>query len=150
MKESQYTGSKEFERMKTLVGIWEGTSGMGKEEQKVRAEYRLTGGGSALVETIFPNTPHEMVTVYYDDNGRLTMIHYCALRNQPRMALKNAGEKELAFDFIGGSNINPEKDTHMHSMSILFEDNGRITHKWTLFEEGKEKGVTVFSLGRVK
>jgi len=150
MKETQYSGSKEFERMKTLAGAWEGSTVMGKEEQKVRVEYRLTGGGSAIVETISPNTPHEMVTVYYDDNGKLTMTHYCALRNQPRMAIKSAGEKELVFDFIGGSNIDPKKDAHMHALTIIFEDNDRITEKWTLFEEGKEKGATTFTLNRVK
>jgi hypothetical protein len=150
MKETQYSGSKEFERMKTLAGAWEGLSMMGKEEQKVRVEYRLTGGGSAIVETISPNTPHEMVTVYYDDNGKLTMTHYCALRNQPRMGIKSSGGKELAFDFTGGSNIDPKKDAHMHSLTIIFEDNDHITQKWTLFEEGKEKGVTTFSLTRVK
>jgi hypothetical protein len=42
-----YSGSKEYERMKQLVGVWEGTSNMGKEGQPVRVEYRLTAGGSA-------------------------------------------------------------------------------------------------------
>ncbi len=55
-----YTGSKEFERMKQLVGAWEGTSDMGKEGAKVRVEYRLTAGGSALVETLSPGAPEEM------------------------------------------------------------------------------------------
>jgi len=150
MKDTQYSGSKEFELMKTLVGAWEGSSVMGKEEQKARVEYRLTGAGSAIVETISPNTPNEMVTVYYDDSGKLTMTHYCALRNQPRMAIKNSGEKELTFDFIGGSNIDPQKDTYMHSLNIIFKDNDHITEKWTLFGEGKEKGTTVFTLTRVK
>ena len=49
-----YSGSAEFERMKQLVGAWEGTSDMGMEGEKVRVEYRLTAGGSALVETLFP------------------------------------------------------------------------------------------------
>jgi hypothetical protein len=150
MKETQYMGSKEFEHMKNLAGAWEGTTGMSKEEQKVRVEYRLTGAGSAIVETILPNTAHEMVTVYYDDDGKLTMTHYCALRNQPRMAIKSAGEKELVFDFIGGSNIDPKKDAHMHALTIIFEDNNHIAEKWTLFEEGSEKGATTFTLTRVK
>jgi len=43
-----YSGSKEYERMKQLVGVWEGTSNMGKEEQPIRVEYRLTAGGSGI------------------------------------------------------------------------------------------------------
>jgi hypothetical protein len=59
-----YSSSKEFERMKLLVGQWEGTSDMGKEGEKVRVEYRLTAGGSALVETLFPGSGEEMASVY--------------------------------------------------------------------------------------
>ena len=33
------SGSREFERLKQLVGVWEGTSDMGKEGEKVRVEY---------------------------------------------------------------------------------------------------------------
>ncbi len=51
-----YIGSPEFERLKQLAGVWEGTSDMGKEGEKVRVEYRLTAGGSALVETLFPGS----------------------------------------------------------------------------------------------
>ena len=58
---SPYSGSKEYERMKQLVGVWEGTSNMGKEGQTIRVEYRLTAGGSAIVETLFPGTPEEMI-----------------------------------------------------------------------------------------
>lgn len=64
-----YTGSREFERMKQLVGSWEGTSDMGKEEKKVRVEYRLTAGGSALLETLFPGKAAGGVTL------TLTRVH---------------------------------------------------------------------------
>jgi len=59
-----YSGSKEYSRMKQLIGVWEGTSNMGKEGQTVRVEYRLTAGGSAIVETLFPGTPEEMVSCH--------------------------------------------------------------------------------------
>jgi len=85
-----YSGSKEFERMKALVGGWEGTANMPKEGEKVRVEYRLSSGGSYIVETLFPGKADEMMSVYYDNKGQLTMTHYCALRNQPRMKLQNA------------------------------------------------------------
>jgi hypothetical protein len=145
-----YSGSKEFERMKELAGVWEGTSNnMPQEGGKVRVEYRLSSGGSSVVETLFPGTAHEMVSVYYDNKGQLTMTHYCALRNQPRMKLQNADAQNLHFMFVDGSNIDPMKDAYMHSLTISFVDKDHIIQKWTLFVDGKEKETSVFELSRV-
>jgi hypothetical protein len=144
-----YSGSKEFERMKGLAGVWEGTSNMPKDGDKVRVEYRLSSGGSSIVETLLPGTPHEMISVYYDNQGKLTMTHYCALRNQPMMDLQKADTQNLYFMFVGGSNIDPMKDAHMHALTISFVDKNHITQKWTLFVDGKEQGTSVFELSRV-
>ncbi len=144
-----YSGSKEYERMKQLVGVWEGTSNMGKEGQPIRVEYRLTAGGSAIVETLFPGTPEEMISVYYDNKGKISMTHYCMLQNQPHMRLLKAGADKLDFMFAGGSGIDPKKDAHMHALTISFVDKDHIVQNWTLFENGKEKGVTKLNLSRV-
>ena len=144
-----YSGSKEYERMKQLVGVWEGTSNMGKEGQPIKVEYRLTAGGSAIVETLFPGTSEEMISVYYDDKGKLSMTHYCMLRNQPHMKLLRAGADKLDFMFAGGGGINPQKDAHMHALTISFADRDHVVQNWTLFENGKEKGVTRLNLSRV-
>ncbi len=144
-----YSGSKEYERMKQLVGVWEGTSNMGKEGQPIRVEYRLTAGGSAIVETLFPGTPEEMISVYYDNKGKLSMTHYCMLRNQPHMKLLKAGADKLDFMFAGGNGINPQQDAHMHALTISFVDKDRIVQNWTLFENGKEKEVTRLNLSRM-
>ena len=144
-----YSGSKEFERMKALVGVWEGTSKVAKEGEKVRVEYRLSSGGSAIVETLIPGKAEEMVSIYYDNKGRLTMTHYCALHNQPRMNLEKADSQNLYFMYVDGDNIDPMKDTHMHSLTITFADKDHIIQKWTLFVDGKEKGTSVFEFSRV-
>ena len=144
-----YTGSKEYERMKQLVGVWEGTSNMGKEGQKVKVEYRLTAGGSAIVETLFPGTPEEMISVYYDNKGKLSMTHYCMLQNRPSMKLQKAGGDTLDLVFAKGGGIDPKKDAHMHALTISFVDKDHVVENWTYFEEGKEKGVTKLNLSRV-
>lgn len=146
----QYAGSKEFERMKQLVGTWEGTADMGKEGEKLRVEYRLTAGSSSLVETLSPGTPKEMVSVYHDRKGKLAMIHYCMLHNQPRMTIKKADARTLDLVFAKDNDINPAKETHMHALSIAFEDNDHIVQKWTTFEQGKAKGVVTLKLTRVR
>ena len=144
-----YSGSKGFERMKELVGVWEGTSNMGKQGERVRVEYRLSSAGSTIVETLLPGTPHEMVSVYFDNKGQLTMTHYCALRNQPRMKLQKADAQNLYFTFAGGTNLDPKKDAYMHSLTITIVDKNHIIQKWTLFKDGKEQEKSVFDLTRV-
>ena len=56
------------------------------------AEYRVTASGTAVVETLFPGSDHEMVSVYTKDkkSGDLLMTHYCGLGNQPRSAARSA------------------------------------------------------------
>jgi hypothetical protein len=146
----RHTYSKEFERLKQLVGVWEGTADMGKERETVRAEYRLTSGNSAVVETLFPGTPEEMVSVYHDRKGKLAMTHYCSLHNQPHMTLKKTDARTLDFVFAKDNDINPAKETHMHALSIAFEDNDHIVQKWTMFEKGKASGVVTVKLARMR
>ena len=113
-----------FERFKKLVGDW--TIVNPKEmanKSGVDFTYRLTAGGSAVVETVFAGTDHEMVTVYYVDGDRLVLTHYCHLGNQPHMRASGGGDKDVVnFEFAGGSNIDPAKDTHMHSARFQFGD----------------------------
>lgn len=145
-----YTGSAEYERMKLLAGAWEGTSDMGKKGEKARVEYRLTAGGSALIETLFPGSAEEMVSVYHDRQGKLAMTHYCMLRNQPRMTLAKADTQTIELVFASkGNDIDPAKEKHMHAVAITFTDNDHIIQKWTLFENGKDKGGVTLSLTRV-
>ncbi|HTF99161.1 MAG TPA: hypothetical protein VK654_01080, partial [Nitrospirota bacterium] len=75
--------SKEFDRLKELVGVWEGKADMGKGPEQFKITYELTSAGNAIVEKFAAGQPHEMVTVYYDYNGKLAMTHYCSIGNQP-------------------------------------------------------------------
>lgn len=146
-----YTGSAQFERMKQLVGAWEGTSDMGKKGEKAKVEYRLTAGGSALVETLFPGSVEEMVSVYHDRQGILAMTHYCMLRNQPRMTLAKADAQTIELVFTSkGNDIDPAREKHMHAVAITFTDNDHIIQKWTMFEKGKDKGEVTFKLTRMR
>jgi hypothetical protein len=146
-----YKGSPEFERVKQLVGVWEGTSDMGKTGEKVRVEYRLSSGGSALVETLFPGRSEEMVSVYHDQNGKLAMTHYCMLRNRPYMTLAKSDPQTLELVFaIKGNDINPAVEKHMHAVNISFTDKDHIVQKWTLFDKGKDAGGVTFKLTRAR
>ncbi len=145
------THSKDFEKMKELVGVWEGKSDMGKGMEQLRVIYELTSAGNAVVERFAAGTPHEMVTVYHDYKGKLTMTHYCSLGNQPHMDLNNPGGANLAFVLSektpGLASLN---ETHMHALTIAFDNKDSITHTWTLYDKGAKKNDVVVKLARTK
>jgi len=143
--------SKDFEKMKGLVGVWEGKSEMGTGMEQVKVTYELTSAGNAIVERFDAGRPHEMVTVYHDYNGKLTMTHYCSLGNQPHMELMNPGEVNMTFVLSekapGLVSLN---ETHMHALTIAIDGKDNITHTWTLYDKGSKKTAVVVKLARTK
>jgi hypothetical protein len=142
--------SSEFDRMKSLAGTWKGKTDMGQGLMEFTVEYRVISGGSAIEERIFAGTPKEMVTMYHDRNGKLSLTHYCMLGNQPGMLLKSADATTIKFDFDPACGVDASSGMHMHALTITFEDTDTITQNWQLFENGKLKDSHPFSLKRVK
>lgn len=141
----------EFEQIKHLVGRWKGISQMGSGEGEPAAvEYKLTSGGSAIVETLFPGTPHEMVSVYHTRRGKLSMTHYCMLGNQPRLDLVKASKGRLEFSMADDSGIDSATDLHMHTLTMTWTDPDHLTQVWTSFEGGAAKDSTTITLSRVQ
>jgi len=137
-----------FEKLKSLEGTWTGKAGpKGGEASEATVTYKLTGGGSALVETLFPGTPHEMVTVYTADGAELRLTHYCAAGNQPSMKLASVDGNTMRFDFVSGTNMKPS-DMHMHAAAITIVDPNHVVSEWTAWRDGKPAEVMVFELGR--
>ena len=127
-----------LERLKKLAGTWVAADEKGKPTDKIVSVFKVTSGGSAVQETIFPGTGHEMVTVYYRDGADVVLTHYCALGNQPHLKLDLTGPANvLAFKFVGGANINPAKDMHMHEGKITIVDDDHITWQWVGYADGK-------------
>jgi hypothetical protein len=127
-----------FELFRALAGEWVAADdGEMYRKGDVVARYTVTAAGSAVVETVFPGSPHEMVTVYSADGPDLVLTHYCMEGNQPRMRAKNAKGSRLEFAFDGGTSIDPKKDRHMNSASIEFVGTDEIRTVWTEIEAGK-------------
>ncbi len=144
-----YIGSEAFEQMKQLIGEWEGSMDMGKGPMKFKTTYRLTSGGSAIVETAFAGMPHEMTTIYHDNSKRqLTMIHYCAEQNQPRMNLISADTRRIAMELSADSDIDVAHEKHMHAITIEFEGKDQMTQYLTPFENGQKKDLVTIALKR--
>ena len=129
-----YKGSAAFERMKTLVGKWSGES---PEMGKMNTEFRLIAGDSVIQEIFAGGTSMEMLSVYHDVNGRLTMTHYCMLRNQPRMKLVKSTPDSLTFDLAPTPGLNVAKDKHMHGATYTFIDADHFKLEGVSWDNGK-------------
>ncbi len=116
-----------FETMKKLAGTWLLADQDGKPTDQVASIIKVTAGGSAVHETVFPGQPHEMVSVYTVVGPDLVMTHYCVLGNQPRLkADSKSSANQIHFEFAGGANLDPTKDKHMHSATLTILDSDRI------------------------
>ena len=143
--------SKELEKLKTLEGKWEGKMIEGDKPIDLTVTYHVTSGGSAVVETISPGTPHEMVSVYHDENGKLTMTHYCMLGNQPKLVITESKPNQFDLGFAKNNVINQKAEDHMHSLQMVFIDDNTMVEKWGSMHDGKERDAkTVFKISRVQ
>ena len=141
------TVTARFDNLKALAGQWTASGGDGS----VAVTYRVTGGGSAVVETLFPGAPYEMVTIYTIDKGALVLTHYCAEGNQPHMKAVTGGDANtIAFKFDGGGNIKSPKDGHMHEATFAFIDADHVKSTWLYYKDGKAGETKSFSLVRMK
>ncbi|WP_395743272.1 hypothetical protein [Prosthecobacter sp.] len=145
-----YTGSPEFEKLKTLAGTWRAKADMGQGPMTVTTQYRVISGGSAVEERMFPDTPKEMVTLYHEKDGKVVLTHYCMLCNRPSMTLVKSDDKSLSFDLVKDSEIKVDTEKHMHSAVFTFVDADHLTQNWTLFENGKAQQDHPFQFERVK
>ena len=123
--------------MKSLVGAWAGKSDDGKS---LRVTYQLTSNGTALLETIMPETEPSMTTLYHVDGNHLMLTHYCSLGNQPRMVtdLPKGELTRFSFGFLDATNLATPTDPHMHKVTLTLQDTDHMTQAWTLSKDGQE------------
>ena len=132
--EARLDGKAGFAKMKELAGEWTNKA----EGQTVI--YRVMSKGKSVMEILYAGTDHEMITMYYLDGDDLVATHYCAQGNQPRLKLdtKASRASKLVFDFAGGTNLDPAKDTHMHAQRFTLVDTNRLTVERDGYEDGRK------------
>jgi hypothetical protein len=132
----------EFERMKSLVGEWKGTSA---DKMPSTVTYTLVSDNSALMERLAMSGESEMVTMYHPDGDRLMLTHYCSAHNQPRMLSQAVapGSKSITFDFLDITNLSATDAGHMRKLVVTFVDEDHFTQEWTWREKGKENTVVI-------
>ena len=142
--------SPEFQRMKSLVGTWRGQVDMGQGPTEMTLQYRLIAGGSVVEERCLMGTPEEMVTMYFDQNGKLALTHYCIMGNRPAMFLKSADANSLSFDLDPSCGISVAKEPHMHAVTLRFDDADTLTTSCRAVIDGKVVDEKSSQFKRVK
>src|SRR5262245_6888920 len=126
-----------LEKMKKLDGTWLLADKDGKPTDQIASIIKVTAGGSAIHETLFPGQPHEMVSIYTVEGSDLVMTHYCVLGNQPRTkADPKSPANQIVFRFAGGANLDPKKDKHMHEATLTIVDDDRLEVNGIGWENG--------------
>jgi hypothetical protein len=136
-----------LDRLKALAGEWQGTM-MTKDGPPAAVRYEVVSGGHTVMERLFPGTDHEMISMYHLDGDRLVLTHFCAMGNQPRMQLERGTAQELTFTFAGGSNLDPQKDPHIHGGRLALPDADQLQAEWFVYTAGKQTATHKIFLTR--
>jgi len=127
-----------FDKMKSLVGKWEGSAMEDGKAIPTNARFQLISDGSAVMGWLNEGVAGEMVTMFHVDGSDLMATHYCSAHNQPRMILAPGGDpNKLVFKFKDGTNIGPDAG-HMQQVTFVIDTPNHRTEDWTYSEKGKE------------
>ncbi len=132
---AQSDAQKAFEKMKTLMGSWQGTMA-GKS---ITFTVRLTSSGNAILHEANSGSPppdHE-ITTFYVDGTRLLGTHYCDGGNRVRWEGKVSPDgKTFEFSFLdvaGGTQRGFVKRTAF----TLIDANKQIVELTYIMPDGK-------------
>jgi len=127
--------SADWEKLKSLVGSWQGTN----DGHPVSVTYALVSNGTALMENLDGGHDAEMITMYTPDGAALLATHYCSAGNQPRMRAKaSADGQSIDFQFVDASNAENSSEV-MRRLVVTFVDANHFDQQWTSRgKDGKE------------
>jgi hypothetical protein len=137
-----------LDEIKKLVGDWYQVGDDGKPSEQLVSSYRVTAGGSAVIETLFPGEEHEMISMYFMDGGDLRLTHYCSLGNAPRFRAERS-KNGLAWRCLGVHNLDSHRAAHMHEGHTDWHGADHITGTWLQTNDGEVTYTAAFELIRV-
>lgn len=153
---------KTFEQIKGLAGVWRGPVTLEPPQKEVnngdatQVSMRVTSRGNALVhEMKDPSVPDDPsrydhpLTMFYLDNDRLLLTHYCDAGNRPRMVARSSPDgKIVEFDFLdvaGGTQFG----NMQHAIFTTVDANHHI-EDWTYMMPGGKPVHARIDLTRVQ
>lgn len=133
-----------IDRVKALRGAWamHGADGSVIGE----AEFAVSSNGSVVREIMFKGSPDEMTNMYTMDGDELTVVHYCAIGNQPEMEaeMDDAAGNQIRFELDDVGNFTGGDQSYMGGLTLVFVDANTLEQRWTHFEKGKAlPGMTI-------
>lgn len=123
-----------FARLSQLAGDWEGQFANGRRHT---VNYRLSAGGTVLVETWALAPGRESITVYYVDGDELLATHYCPQGTQPRLRLVGDADGRLSFDLRDGGNLALPGKSHQQAFWLEFPGKDAYRRSETYVENGQ-------------
>jgi hypothetical protein len=120
-----------FAHLKSLAGNWSGHA-MTPDGPPTTVSYRLTAGGTAVMETLFGGTPHEMLTIFTLNGNDVVATHFCGADNQPVMKLdrSKSSPDRLVFSFVSVDGDHAKDHPHVHDGFIHFIGNDQLEAAW--------------------
>jgi len=118
--------------MKTLAGNWQGPvttdNPAWSTDKPMSLSVRIASHGNALIHEL--NTGGPEVTVFYLDNDRLTLLHYCDFGNRPHMVARpSADGRTVEFDLVDAPGSN--QVGHVSHGVFTFIDANHHIEDWT-------------------
>jgi hypothetical protein len=134
---AQSDAQKSFDKLKALSGGWEGkvTTDMpiaaSLQNSVIHVTLRTTSRGNALLhEMTSAGSPDDPITMFYLDEDRLLLTHYCDAGNRPRMEGKTSPDgTTVDFEFLDVAGSNQHQ--HMHHAKFTFIDMNHHAEDWT-------------------
>ena len=126
-----------FARLTSLVGEWQGTAASGRT---FTVSYRMTAGGTVLVETWTLGSGRESMTMYHLDGSTVVATHYCPIGNQPTLELASADPAgDIAFRFRAATNLPDPAVSHQSAFVLRLIDHDHYWRSETYVENGEGK-----------
>jgi hypothetical protein len=96
-------GQGALDLMKTLAGTWQGSittdNPAWSTDKPMSLSIRVASHGNALIHELDTGGPE--VTVFYLENGRLGLMHYCDFGNRPHLVARPVTDgKTIEFDLV--------------------------------------------------
>lgn len=153
---------KSFDQMKNLAGSWQGPVSVNPPQHEMgngslmQVSLRVTSRGNALVhEMKDPSKPDDPVrydhplTMFYLDDNRLLLTHYCDAGNRPRMKARTSPDgKTVEFDFLDIAG-NTQYGHMQHAVFTAIDANHHV-EDWTYMMPGDKPVHAHFDLKRAQ
>lgn len=141
---------KAFTALKSLGGTWQGPVSVDPPQPEmdngkpIQISLRVTSRGNALVHEMKeagssddPTRNDHPVTMFYLDNDRLLLTHYCDAGNRPRMVARSSPDgKRIEFDFLDVAGSTQYGNMN-HAVFTIIDANHHI-EDWTYMMPGNK------------